>query len=352
MKEHLDGIDLLKIIAMYMVVVGHMLVHGGLLNTVTPYSSQYWAAWLMEVTVYCAVDCFVLASGYLISSSFAKFSRLLELWLQVVFYSLLIAVFMAWKFADVRDNITIINILFPITYKEYWYLTAYFGLYFLIPVFNAALNGLSQKQMRSVLLCISLFFVVIPTIANQDPYSMNQGYSMIWLCVLYLLGGYIAKYHTFENTKKSILLLGFMLSTMATFLCILSNNLWEMPSRGWALASYTSPTVLLAAIFLFSFCRKIKFRGYFQKLIRFMGGASIGILLLQDNHLIRSKYIEGSTIGLSNKNAIIMAGGVLLLSLIIYIACFGVDMLRRQLFKYLHVKEICQQFDLWMLSRL
>lgn len=350
MREHLDGIDFVKIIAMFMVVVGHMLVHGGVLNAVTPYSSQYWVVWFMEVAVYCAVDCFALTSGYLMSNSSAKFSRLLELWFQVVFYSLVIAVFMVWRFPDVRDSITVINILFPITYREYWYLTAYFGMYFLIPVFNAALNGLDHRHMKSVIICLGLFFVVVPLITNQDPYNVNQGYSMIWLCVLYLFGGYIAKYHIFENTKRSILLMGFVISTLITFFCILSNIFYGIPSRGWALASYTSPTVVLAAIFLISFCRGIRFRGYTQKLVRCMGGATMGILLLQDNNLIRSKYVSGSTLGLANKNAAVLAVDVLVLSLMIYFICFGADMVRRKLFKWLNIKEVCEKLEFWMHS--
>lgn len=350
MREHLDGIDLLKMIAMFMVVVGHMLVHGGILNTVVPYSSQYWVAWFMEVVVYCAVDCFALTTGYLMSNSSTKLSRLLELWFQVVLYSLLIAVFVAWNFADVRNNITIINILFPITYKEYWYLTAYFGMYFLIPIFNAALRELKQKSMKQVLLYISLFFVIAPTITNQDPYNINQGYSMIWLCVLYLIGGYIAKYPVFKNTKRRTLLMGFIISTLTTFFCIVSGTLWGIPSNRHILASYTSPTVFLAAIFLFSFCKEIRLHGYVQKICSLCGGGVIGILIISDNNLIRNKYISGCVVGLCDKNALVMGTSILLLSLMIYLVCFGIDMIRRKLFKSLHVKEICDQLAFWVYS--
>ena len=346
----MDGIDLLKMIAMFMVVVGHMLVHGGLLNAVVPYSSQYWAVWFMEVVVYCAVDCFALSTGYLMSNSSTKLSRLLELWFQVVFYSLLIAIFMAWKFADVRDSITIINILFPITYKEYWYLTAYFGMYFLIPIFNAALNGLEQKRMGQVLLYIGLFFIIAPTITNQDPYNANQGYSMIWLCVLYLIGGYIAKYPVFENTKRKTLFMGFIISTLTTFFCILSSALCRIPSDGYILVSYTSPTVVLAAIFLFLFCKGMQFHGYVRHLCSLYGGGVIGILIISDNNLIRNKLISGCVAELYNKSVGVMSASVLLISLMIYLICFGIDMIRRRLFKYLHVKEICEQLEFWVYS--
>ena len=201
MREHLYGIDFLKMISMFMVIVGHLLVHGDVLNTVIPYSSQYWVAWFMEVVVYCAVDCFALTSGYLMVNSSIKISRLLEIWLQVLFYSFVIAIVMALKFVDVRNSIKIVNIVLPITYKEYWYLTAYFGLYLIIPILNTALHRMSRKDMKQTLLFIILFFIAIPTITSQDPYNINSGYSMIWLSILYLFGGYIAKYEIFGKPK-------------------------------------------------------------------------------------------------------------------------------------------------------
>ena len=82
------GIDLLKIVSMLMIVTLHMLGHGGVLDNMPPMSRCYQVAWLIEIACYGAVNCYALASGFLTAR--CNIRKLMELWLQVMFYSLLI----------------------------------------------------------------------------------------------------------------------------------------------------------------------------------------------------------------------------------------------------------------------
>lgn len=87
------GIDLLKIVSMLMIVTLHMLGHGGVLDNMPPMSRCYQVAWLIEIACYGAVNCYALASGFLTAR--CNIRKLMELWLQVMFYSLLIT--MLWS---------------------------------------------------------------------------------------------------------------------------------------------------------------------------------------------------------------------------------------------------------------
>ena len=58
------GIDLLRMILMLMVVILHVLGHGGVLDATTPLSAKYCVSWLIESFAYCAVNCYALISGY------------------------------------------------------------------------------------------------------------------------------------------------------------------------------------------------------------------------------------------------------------------------------------------------
>ena len=58
------GIDLLRILSMVFVIVLHSLGQGGILSASVSQSSQYKAAWLLEIIAFCAVDIFGLISGY------------------------------------------------------------------------------------------------------------------------------------------------------------------------------------------------------------------------------------------------------------------------------------------------
>lgn len=84
------GIDGLRIIAMFMVVILHTLGQGGVLSASTTLSTQYETAWFLEIVAYCAVNCYAIISGYVGVTAKYRCSNMAVLWLRVVFYTVLI----------------------------------------------------------------------------------------------------------------------------------------------------------------------------------------------------------------------------------------------------------------------
>ena len=67
MKRRNYGIDLLRIVAMYMIVLYHCLLLGGVITKATQIgigSINYDISWLLDTLCYCAVNCYALISGY------------------------------------------------------------------------------------------------------------------------------------------------------------------------------------------------------------------------------------------------------------------------------------------------
>ena len=63
-KERNYGIDLLRIISMFMVVVLHVVGHGGVLNATIGLTLKGEIAWAIEIASYCAVNCYALITGF------------------------------------------------------------------------------------------------------------------------------------------------------------------------------------------------------------------------------------------------------------------------------------------------
>ena len=59
------GIDLLRIILMYMVCMLHTLGQGGVLDACQIGTIEYKTYWFLEIFSYCAVDGFGIISGYM-----------------------------------------------------------------------------------------------------------------------------------------------------------------------------------------------------------------------------------------------------------------------------------------------
>ena len=133
-KSRNYGIDLLRILCMYMVVILHILGQGGILEA-SPKGSVNWAiAWLMRIGVYCAVNCYGLISGYVGIDAKYKYSNWIVLWLRVLFYTIVITISFAFMVPDSVGKGEMMNAIFPVMKNYYWYFTAYFGLFLFIPI--------------------------------------------------------------------------------------------------------------------------------------------------------------------------------------------------------------------------
>lgn len=87
-----SGIDLLRIISMLMIVVLHILAHGGLLGTKTELpGGRYEIVWFLETAAYCGVNCYALISGYVGVDREYRFTKIVPLHFQVLFYTIGIA---------------------------------------------------------------------------------------------------------------------------------------------------------------------------------------------------------------------------------------------------------------------
>ena len=58
------GVDLLRLLAMFYVLVLHVLGQGGVLEAAAEGTALHRFAWFLETWAYCAVDVFALISGY------------------------------------------------------------------------------------------------------------------------------------------------------------------------------------------------------------------------------------------------------------------------------------------------
>lgn len=81
------GIEALRVISMFMVIFLHILNHGIDYPKLEPFSFNWFLGWFIEALCYCAVNIYAMISGYVMVNSKPKLSRLIILWLEVLFYS-------------------------------------------------------------------------------------------------------------------------------------------------------------------------------------------------------------------------------------------------------------------------
>ena len=330
------GIDFLRMLSMFMVVILHTLGHGGILTRLVPGTPAYQTAWLLEIAAYCAVNCYALISGYVGYQSNFKLSRLTTLWLQIVFYTLGLTLFFALTHPEYLTTQSWLNACFPIMNTQYWYLTSYFGMSVFMPVLNLAIQQLERTYLRFLLIIFFLFFIAIPTFMQRDMFSINGGFSVIWLCMLYLVGGYIKKYQITLSKKLCFFIYGA--SVLLTWFC----KMQDIPF----LIDYASPTIFLAAVALLLIFANITINNtILKKIISLLAPAALSVYIIHVNPLIWNYYIIDFAVPLLKFNTPLLITGVLIASFAIYLACSLFDLLRIFIFTKLNLRKHLSPID-------
>lgn len=340
------GIDFLRIVSMFMVVMLHVLGQGGILSSAQTGGVNYWTAYFFEIASYCAVNSFALISGYVMWRSKTSVAKISELWMQVFFYGALLSGIFYILRPEAMSIKALLNIFFPITRKNYWYISSYFGMYLLVPLLNTAIKNASKKTFGISLISLFIFFSIIPTFLLRNPYSLTGGYSTMWLMLMYLTGAYLSKYQITEKVKKSTGWLLFICSVIATWLSkfairYIIIKILSHASHDDIFVSYTSPTIVLAAIGLFIACSKINFSKLCVKLISICSPAALGVYLIHVQNHVWKYVIKDFSADFASKNTLVMVGLVFLSAILIYIACTVIDLLRIGLFRLLRIKKLC-----------
>lgn len=200
-SERNYGIDLLRLILMYMVCVLHTLGHGGILGACVKETIPYKVFWLLEICSYCAVDGFALISGYMISNKPCKYEKIVEMWIQALFYSLVLTLLLKvigvnfeWGRTDILKSVLLI------TYDRFWYFTAYFCSFFVAPFINQFVLEISEKKAKIYFIVFLSLFGIIGFIA--DTFKTEEGYSAFWLIILYYIGAFAKQGKVFEKKEN------------------------------------------------------------------------------------------------------------------------------------------------------
>lgn len=197
------GIELLRVVALLMIITHHSLVHSGILNTVHSPELSYYALWGVNTFCFVAVNCFVLISGYFLITASFRWKKLLLLWMQVLFYSLLIFFVLYLRGnrpASIRE---IIPNIFPVLSRSNnWFATTYIALYLLFPFINIGIRQMTQKQLRACTMVLFAIFSVWPTVMHSySNIDTSEGYGILWFICLYIFAAYLRLYVTPAHGK-------------------------------------------------------------------------------------------------------------------------------------------------------
>ena len=280
--DRIIGVDIAKIVAMLLVVAVHINSYGLPYVGNNPPGLFYLLlrSFLGAIFMAC-IDIFAMASGYVgIMSSF-KLSRIIRLWIQVVFTGLTVLVSLN-VFTNVKvQPIHYLNACVPIAKNEYWYMTAYFMLAFVMPVINMGIRSLDEKGLRRVVLLMLGIICGQCFILNFGGLGVANGYSFEWLLVLYLVGAYIRLYNPLCMTNTMLFACIVVCAVISGWgPLLLRNGVVHLP-RELGFRDYTSPFTVVIALCIFVLCLKIQIAPKrTRRLVGILSSTTLGVYLI------------------------------------------------------------------------
>ncbi|MGX7776298.1 acyltransferase [Streptococcus pluranimalium] len=341
------GIDFLRIFAMFMIVVTHVLGKGGVRDSVAgTVDVHFLQTWIIQASVYVAVNCYALISGYVGFRSNFKYSKVVNLWLQVAFYSIGITLFFLILDKDIGSN-DWLAAFFPVITGQYWYVTAYFGLMLTMPFFNIALPRMELSDLAKMIVTGFIVFSLLPVLLDTSvsEFSLSKGFSMTWLILLYIAGAFLARIDLKKYNKPFILIGIYVLSIAATLI------LKYTVSEKWYW--YTSPTISLGALALFILFVNLQIApaGRLVSFIKFFAPATFGVYLVHLHPLVVKFAMRDFAENFVSQSPIVFPFTILGVSLLIFFGSILIEKVRIWLFKTLQVSQMTTKIDDWLIFK-
>lgn len=352
MKTRNANFELLRIIAMLMVLSLHYMGKGGALGVIGGLTPNGVFAYVIEELCYVAVNVFILISGYFLVSANFRMEKLIKLWLQIFFYSALIyLIFILFGNVDslYKTKYFLGQALMPITHQEYWFLTSYFVLYLLSPFLGLLARKLKKEQLLTLCIVMLLFFsrvwkILLP---QSDPID-DRGYGYIWFVTLFFIGCYIRLYGK-EDAKKWKYLIGYFVFVAINFslmfgISFVSKITGRFEQFTFVFNEYNAPFTILASISLFLFFKNLRIEdGKTSKVICRISKSALAVYIIHEQFMLRGLWTSFWHVDYHFTKFYFLLHYIVCITAIFAI-CIGIETLRDRLFNVIYRTKAVTKF--------
>ena len=346
------GIDLLRGLAMFLVILWHFIGQGGLLVYAEPGSVKYWVLCFVQILSACCVNLYGLTTGYMMCDKPFRLSRIAKLWATTVFWSVTVSCVFFVLVPESRTVESMVSMFLPILRGRYWFFTAYFVVMMVSPALNVVIRSLTRGQYRLLLAALFLIFGVVPVGAlGNDVLRVSSGHHFAWMIVLYVIGGYLRRFA--PERKSGKWLLGYFLCAGVYLVYKFMLKAVGLGGFSVLLLTHFSPVVMGEAICLFLYF-KDGFTGITRgsltgKLISF---AAPGVYSVYVIHVHPAIYWEARILSLfrawDSWNTAAVCAAMIVSAAALFAVCVCLDAVRQRLFRVLGIDRAVDQASNWI----
>lgn len=295
-KPYYAGIDIIKILAVFMVVSIHTYLHDGMYSVAID-STKYILPIAFRWITYTCVPLFMISTGYLMR--YKKLTKRYYLGLVKI-----IVIYIAVSLICMKVNHELYGSDFSdpwITLKgflEYsnanyaWYVNYYIAIFMCIPFLNSAFEGMQTKKKRFILVATVLTFTIVARSfflgfdRTQQIRPIPDYLGNAWPLAYYFTGAFIREYPPKRCLKNKLLIaLLFLVSTVfvtwSTYTQSINNFDEGQRFISYHFNDYGTYPVFAVAVCIFLLLFDITTKNRIVKFIlRQIGGATLATYLI------------------------------------------------------------------------
>jgi len=342
-----SNIELLRIITMIMIVAHHFSLHGRFdFSTASITLPRLWVQFI-QIGGKIGVDVFVLISGYfLIHAESIKFTKILKLWLQLFFYSLVIYLVFVITGSIPFSIKEIIKYCLPISFVNWWFASTYFILYILSPFINKFLKGLDKSTYQKMLILLLVIWCIFPTATGKDLESNN----LLWFIFLYATAAYIHLWHdkvlfSCKTYHLFALLLTAITFGSTVFFDILGTKFTFFGNHATLFYRMNSLPIYMISIFMLIGFKELQI-GY-SRIINRIAAATFGVYLIHDNVFMRRFLWIKLFKNTNYSNTVFIIPFSIGIIVLVYLACTCIELIRIYLIEKQYMKLVSKTEPLY-----
>ncbi len=357
-KERESGIELLRIIAILMVIGVHAFLYGNYFETARNCGGIVSSsAWLLRLMFRPAVNIFIIITGYFMSREplnlKRSYKRVIHIYASVYFYSVVLSLITLLAGPDFYtvDGVTtpvhiiVMKMFFPVLSQNWYYVSDYIFLCMFAPFVNVVLQNITRRQYQVLIvvssLVMSLWYVLEDIVILEDVIrtygydGISDGKNVFSFIYIYILGGYIRMYVKKNEHVRVRYLMVVILCLLLNY--VLATRFDDILGMEDIIISYSNPLIILMAVFMLIFFKDMHFHNHF---INVLASATLGVYAIHEFKYVRYAIWSVFDFGKMDcshllKNLISIAGVIL----IIFLLCTGIELLRKRLFRFIsHIK--------------
>lgn len=319
---------------MLFIIAHHYVVNSGLYESIQSGEITSASAAMLVFGAWgkTGINCFVIITGYFMCTSRITTKKFLKLYLQFLFYGVIIFVTFIITGDGTLSARKLIHAILPIkdTSAAFTFVASFLVFYLLIPFLNILIKHLNKRDHTILLAILLTVYTILPSIK----YQVEVNY-IVWFNVLFIIASYIRFYG--DDIKIShrgwgiITLCSMTLGALSVIVlyyrsqpgCISVWNTYFM------LADCNKILALTTAVSSFFWFKGITIPN--SRIINNIAATTFGVFLIHTNYDAMREWLWKDTIdcvGHHGASIIHELGYALLIVVAVFIACSAIDWIR------------------------